>query len=110
MNRPYLPLDIIDTYLPAMRRQEVSVVARSRVGFLAAYRRADGDPANLSAYWRQRREGFVARHMAQVTKRGESLFKDGEPTRRHLALIAWAYSPRRARLSSRSKHFLRAKR
>jgi hypothetical protein len=96
--KPYLPLSLIDAYLPAMRNQRVSVVARSRVGFLAAYRRAGGDPERLSAYWRTRREGFVARHMAQVAKRHEPLFRDGEPTRRHLALIAWAYSPQRSRL------------
>ena len=97
--KPYLPLSLIDAFLPAMREQSVSVVARSRVGFLSAYRLAGGDPENLSAYWRTRREGFIARHMAQVAKRGESLFRDGEPTRRHLALIAWAYSPNRARLA-----------
>ncbi len=96
--KPYLPLDIIDAYLPAMRRQEV---ARSRVRFLSAYRRAGGDPVNLSDYWRERREGFIARHMAQVVKRHESLFVGGKPTRRHLALIAWAYSPQRSRLDTR---------
>jgi hypothetical protein len=31
--------------------------------------------------------------MAQVSMRKEALWKDGQPSRRHLALIMWAYSP-----------------
>jgi hypothetical protein len=37
--------------------------------------------------------------MAQVKAHGEPLWKDGVPTRRHLALIMWAYSPSPARLA-----------
>lgn len=92
--RPYLSLATIDRYAADMARRGVSDVARSRRGFLTAYRRAGGDPDRLSEYWQVRRDGFIARHMAQVRERGEPLFEDGgEPTRRHLALIAWAYSP-----------------
>ena len=98
---PYLPLTVVLRHVPAMRREDVSVVARSRRGFLVAYRRAAGDPAALSDYWNTRRAGFVARHMAQVRKRGEPLFDAaGEPTRRHLALIAWAYSPYAAKVAA----------
>lgn len=97
--RPYLSLATIDRYEADMARRGVSDVARSRRGFLTAYRRAGGDPDRLSEYWQVRRDGFIARHMAQVRERGEPLFEDGgEPTRRHLALIAWAYSPAPDRL------------
>lgn len=71
--------------------QGVSKVARSDRGFLTAYKRGD-----LDEWWCRRRAAFVKRHMAQVRKRKEPLFdKDGKPTRRHLALIMWAYSPSR---------------
>ncbi|MCC6752073.1 MAG: hypothetical protein IT371_30755 [Deltaproteobacteria bacterium] len=91
---PYLSLAKIDRWLPLMRKQGVSEVARSPRGFLAAYRRAGGDPRRLSEAWRRRRDGFVARHMAQVEQSGEPLTTpEGLPTRRHLALIAWAYCP-----------------
>lgn len=77
-----------------MQAQGVSVVARSPRGFLTAYRQAGGDPERLSPYWRNRRENFLKRHLAQVRAQGEPLYRDGKPTRRHLALIAWAYSPK----------------
>ena len=97
--RPYLSLATIDRYAADMARRGVSDVARSRRGFLTAYRRAGGNPDRLSEYWQVRRDGFIARHMAQVRERGEPIFEGGgEPTRRHLALIAWAYSPSPDRL------------
>ena len=79
-----------------MRAQGVSMVARSPRGFLTAWKRAGGNVAKLSPYWQRRRAGFIARHVAQLEKRGEPL-RDrlGRPTRRHLALIAWAMSPER---------------
>lgn len=78
----------------------VSEVARSRRGFLTAYKRAGGNLARLSEFWRAKREAFIARHMAQAS--GEAMFVDGLPTRRHLALIMWAYSPDASRLKKAS--------
>lgn len=95
----WMQLDDILDFVPLMRAEGVSKVARSSRGFLTAYRRAKGKPEKLGidAYsrqdWVQRRNSFVARHMGQITKRSEPLWHDGEPTRRHLALIAWAYTP-----------------
>jgi len=48
--------------------------------------------------WDERRNNFVARHMAQVNLRGEQLYEQsgkykGWPTRRHLGLIMWAMTP-----------------
>lgn len=71
----------------------VSKVARSSRGFFTQYKKAQGHPDRLTEWWRNRRNNFVKRHMAQVKAHGESLVKDGLPTRRHLALIMWAYSP-----------------
>lgn len=66
-------------------------------GFMVAYRAAGGRPDRLPTYWQHKRWEFISRHMAQVEKRGESLYKpDGSPTNRHLALIMWAYAPDRS--------------
>ncbi len=93
----YLSLACIARHEPAMRARGVSTVARSPRGFLTAYKRAGGDPTKLSPYWQRRRAGFIARHVAQMEQRHEPpRGPDGRPTRRHLALIAWAFSPERS--------------
>lgn len=89
----YMRLSEIKKYEPQMRRLGVSTVARSPRGFLTAYKKAGGRPDRLSAYWRRRRDNFVARHLAQVKKRGEPMRKGGGYSRRALALIAWAWKP-----------------
>jgi hypothetical protein len=59
----------------------VSTVARSPRGFLTAYREVNGHAARLSDAWRQRREAFIARHLAQLEQRGEPILgADGKPT------------------------------
>lgn len=93
MRHRFLPLSTIARYEPIARKRKVSEVARGPQGFLPAYKRA-GSPGELPDYWRGRREAFIARHMAQVERRNEILWEvDGRPSRRHLALIMWAYSP-----------------
>ena len=99
-DRAWLPLDLTEAFVPAMRARGVSEVARSARGFLPQYRRAGGDPNRVSDAWAQKRDGFLARHLAEAKANGESWFDvDGQPTRRHLALIAWAYSPSAIRLA-----------
>lgn len=102
---PWLPLEVVLAAEPAMQARGVSRVARSQRGFLRAYERARGNPRRLGNTprstpnrdpypWQKRRDEFVARHMAQLEANGEPLWEeDGTPTRRHLSLIAWAYSP-----------------
>lgn len=95
----YLPLSTVLRFEPEARRRGVSVVARSARGFLTQYKQAGGNPARLSPYWRRRRDNFVKRHMAQAMVRGEELVDArGKLSRRHLALVMWAYSPVRGRL------------
>lgn len=80
----YMTLSQIRKYEPEMRELKVSEVARSRRGFLTAYKRV-GRPSNLSDNWRIKRRGFIKRHLVQYRK---------NPTkRRRLALRAWAYNP-----------------
>ena len=97
----WLPLDLIEKLEPVAADLGVSEVARSKRGFLTAYKQN-----KINDYWIIRRQGFLSRHMAFVKKNNELLWKDGYPTRRHLALIMWAYSPdvkRLYKLMSKSK-------
>jgi hypothetical protein len=98
MSHRFLPLSTIKRYEPLARTRKVSEVARGPGGFLPVYKQA-GFAAALPDYWKRKREAFIARHMAQVEGRNEPLWNpDGRPSRRHLALIMWAYSPDARRL------------
>ena len=94
---PWLSLAKIKKYEQLMRDRGVSKVARSPRGFLTAYKRA-GSKVRLDPEWRMKRDGFVARHWTQAKKQARPLYETkgkwaGTPTRWHLALIAWGFSP-----------------
>ena len=84
---PWMRLSEILKYVPEARELGVSKVAQGRTGFLQAYKRANGNPNNLSSYWRSKRNAFVARHLPQYRKSPETRH------RQKLALIIWAYNP-----------------
>jgi hypothetical protein len=95
-----LPLAQVIRWRQEAARRGVSEVARGPGGFLPAYEAAGGNLERMSPWWRARRQAFLARHLAQVAAHHERLFEsDGAPTRRHLALVMWAYSPTPARLA-----------
>lgn len=101
MSHKALSLSTVEKFVPLAARKGVSEVARSSRGFVQAYRRAGGKLSAMSPEWQAKREGFIARHMAQVSGRSEDLFDaKGLPSRRHLALIMWAYSPAPGKLKS----------
>ena len=82
----YIPLAEIAKYELEMVRLGVSKVARSPRGFLTYYKKIGGRADRVNEYWRKKRNGFIARHLAQYKK---------NPTyRRFLALVAWAYMPK----------------
>jgi hypothetical protein len=91
--RRALPRGVVERAEAVAAARGVSKVARSPRGFLSAWKTND-----LDTDWCRKREGFIERHMAQVRKRREPLWQNGAPTRRHLALVMWAYSPTPAKL------------
>ncbi len=95
----FLPLSACLAWEPLAAELGVSEVARAAGGFLEAYEDARGRPAGLSAFWRRKRSGFIARHWAQSgaiwVPRGRY---QGLPTRQMLALIMWAWHPDPAEL------------
>jgi hypothetical protein len=89
----WMSLREVLAYESEMDRLGVSKVARSPRGFLTAYKQGHTAaatkrmvvPDHPNQTWGQRRDQFVARHLAQYEK---------HPTyRRWLALVAWAYRP-----------------
>lgn len=95
----WLSLEEVLRWLPMAKAEKVSQVATSSAGFLGQYRRAHGDPQDVSDAWHIKRAGFLRRHWAQVFDTDEPIWTDeGLPTRRHLALIMWAWSPEPQRL------------
>lgn len=81
----YMPLSQILSYEKEMEALNVSEVARSPRGFLTYYKKLHGDSSKVNEYWDVKRNGFIARHLAQ--------YKVDKGYRRKLALIAWAYMP-----------------
>jgi len=82
-------------YIPEAKRLRVSTVARSSKGFMGEYKKAGSSSAMKrrklptgvvgGVTWGQKRNNFIARHMAQYKK---------NPTyRRWLAIVMWAYKP-----------------
>ena len=112
----WLPLKQVLKSIPEMEYQKVSKVARGEVqstqtheGFIEAYIATRGNKNKMSRRrtgyndqtWSERRQGFINRHLKQMRNNDtySSGWKpNGEPTRRHLGLIAWAYSPSPKRL------------
>lgn len=95
---PLLKKNTVTKLLPLIDEQGVSLVSRgfspsnqTDGGFLGAYYNGKlKQLATKNQTWLERREGFIKRHWRE----GRRLYKeDGSPTRLHLALVAWAYSP-----------------
>jgi hypothetical protein len=113
-NLKWLSLNDVKRSIPAMELKGVSKVARgiepssqTNSGWVQAYIATGGSESKMSKRltgrndhetWKDRRTQFLSRHLAKVKKDNEKLWKNGEPTRRHLSLIAWGYSPNTAKL------------
>ena len=79
-----MALSDVEKYVAEAERLGVSKVAKGPGGFLEMYRRA-GVPGNVSVEWQRKRNGFIARTLAQ--------YKKNKTGRRELSLIMWAFSP-----------------
>ena len=91
-NFQYLSPRIVRKYLPMMQDQKVSIVSRRR-GFTKKYLfgfNPYNEQASKNTSWNDKRRNYLKRRLARPFK----LYNvDGTPTRYHLSLISWAYSP-----------------
>jgi hypothetical protein len=95
--RPLSP-NTVRRYREIAKDEGVSEQARSRSGFTTAYLRAgslaDMGTDSRGTPWPAKRDAFLRRQVQQMIDTGEDyLDENGDPTRRHLALIMWAWSP-----------------
>ena len=95
---PILKKNTVTRLLPLIDSEGVSLVSRgftpsnqTQGGFLGAYYNGKlSQLATKNQTWLERRNAFIKRHWRE----GRKLYKpDGNPTRLHLALVSWAYSP-----------------
>ena len=92
MPYPFLPVEAVETLVPTAKEIGISEIARSPKGFVPAYLAAR-DPDKLTAKWHRIRENFIRRNVEAAAAKGESWWVLNVPTKRHLALVMWAYSP-----------------
>ena len=95
MAYPWMSYTAAHAYESEAERYGVSTVARSARGFMREYERAGTARAMVARplpqgvhggeTWKQKRNGFVARHMTS--------YRENPTYRRYLALIMWAYKP-----------------
>lgn len=97
---PYIRLSVVERIEPFALREEVSEVARSARGFLAAYKLASGEPILMGRDprsqkpWSHVRRNMINRHLLQASKVERTFWlPSGQPTRRHLMLMMWAFTP-----------------
>ena len=112
----WMKLAEVKKSLSAMDARNVSRVARglddstqTKDGFVEAYIAVKGDQNKMMTRktgrlregqeketWAERRSQFIARHlkeMREIDTHRNGWQPNGEPTRRHLGLMAWAYTP-----------------
>lgn len=94
---PLLQRSTVAKMLPLIDAQNVSLAARGRIpsatpqGFTQAFfNNALDEMATVRTTYMERRRGYISRAYTAKTRLYTAA---GEPTRAHLALIAWAYSP-----------------
>lgn len=98
-NRAYLPLLAIETLLPLKER--FSLEDKKAEDFLEAYKKANSDYKNLRTVasgedqptWDIVRNAELKRLLKQLEEKKPELWKDDLPTKEHMEIIIWAYSP-----------------
>ena len=78
----FLPLTLINDYLPLIQKYKVSQQARKKNQFFDQYKYHG---SQLPPFWFQKRENFITRHLVQ--------YRANPTIRRRLALITWAFDP-----------------
>lgn len=104
-NRSYLQLPIINVLLPLKNKYEVD--DKKCVSFLEAYKSVKGDYKNLRTVisgdneptWDIIRNVELKKLIEEIDEKSLELWNDDDlPTKIHLQLILWAYSPEANRL------------
>lgn len=103
-NRAYLPLTSIEALLPLKER--FNIEDKKADDFLEAYKKAHADYKNLrtvasgedQSTWDIVRNNELKRLLKQLEENKPELWKDDLPTKEHMEIIIWAYSPDASRI------------
>jgi len=98
-NRSYLPLASVQILLPL--KKEYSIEDKKAEAFMAAYKSVGGDYKHLRTIasgedeptWDIVRNAVLKKILKDIEEQKSDLWKDDLPTKEHLELILWAYSP-----------------
>ncbi|XP_018574572.1 uncharacterized protein LOC108913501 [Anoplophora glabripennis] len=98
-NRAYLPLISIEALLPLKERFDIE--DKKVDSFLEAYKKANADYKNLRTVasgedeptWDIVRNTELKKLLKQLEENKPELWKDDLPTKEHMEIILWAYSP-----------------
>jgi len=89
---PFLSVEDVEGILPIAQALGL-LRSRTLERFVEAYR-ASGEHANLPPLWKGKRARAISRMLSSQAP----LWRGGVPTRLHLQLALWAFSPTRERL------------
>lgn len=98
-NRSYLPLATVELLLPLKKQYKIEDTQAD--SFLDAYRSVKGDYKNLRTVasgeneptWDIVRNTELRKLLTNIEENDPDLWKDDLPTKEHVELILWAYSP-----------------
>lgn len=98
-NRPYLPLATVKTLLPLKKQYKIDDDQAN--AFYEAYKSVGGDYKNLRTVasgddkptWDIVRNTVLRKLLKKIDDDKPDLWKDDLPTKEHVELIVWAYSP-----------------
>lgn len=98
-NRAYLPLASIEALLPL--KGKYGIEDKRLDDFLEAYKKANADYKNLRTVssgedqptWDIVRNSELKKLLKQLEENRPELWKDDLPTKEHMEIILWAYSP-----------------
>lgn len=110
-NRAYLPLASIELLLPLKKQYKIEDKQAEK--FLEAYKSVKGEYKNLRTVlsgenepsWDIVRNTVLKKLLKGIDDENPDLWKDDLPTKEHLELILWAYSPDASKIKKSSAKF-----
>jgi len=99
MGWPYLPLAVVLAVEPHAADVGAAPKARGPDGFVRAYEAVMGDPTKLGLTpkypkrWDDHRADQIRQQLGAAAHWKTPMWEHGVPTRRHLSLVMWGYSP-----------------
>lgn len=110
-NRPYLPLASIEALLPL--KDQYKIDDEQSEAFLQAYRSVKGEYKNLRTVssgeneptWDIVRNTALRKLLKTIDDEDTELWEDDLPSKEHMELILWAYSPEASKIKKNQSKY-----